>query len=618
MMFNVKSWQQGLVLLVASVFIVSAGSSARASLLIGKRVRNGDFNVTEGALGAGGDEGVYTNSPMWFNMTGPQDSVATRSQLSNTRDYTRHAVISQAPDRSFVQDTEYDLGVATNFTVGFWWKDMGAWDTNDQIEVRLFVTESNLLAGAQTELDRVVVSEEPNDQWDYFSTVTTIDTATYQGRRLFVSIDASGPASNRFARLDDFVLSDDIRPALITWVGSPYLNSGDKKELMGTGQFDLSGDFVYAENAGGDAVEFQGMDFAADSGNLLPWVADAFHGDVSNCPISAIGGWYVDPLSITLGGGAGEVGGALTIGKSYRVQLFFIDGRTGFSRHVIMDGLGMGRFCNGDGGATTYGDGIVASGTFVAQSTSQALRIELTVGGSQLNALVLHENVAENVTQWNLGEAASFRGTIPIDSAGRGHFQNSNGSQAVVITNTVAPRSNAALRFDGAGGYYGAYGPSFIPTNNVAIEMWVRSTNTTQNADAIFNTANINHSKRLIFHATNGNWGASIDGSWIGGEEGAGQPIVSGKWTHIAVITEKGRSTFYLNGVARSGGKDLMFDHNPSPHIGVAPNATAYFDGDIDQLRVFTFDPDTVKAKRALSINNVLEPPPRGSVFCVF
>ncbi len=120
----------------------------------------------------------------------------------------------------------------------------------------------------------------------------------------------------------------------------------------------------------------------------------------------------------------------------------------------------------------------------------------------------------------------------------------------------------------------------------------------------------------------NGNWAAIIGTTkWIGGTSGSGQPITSGEWAHIAVIRENGTSTFYLNGEAKPGTQTDSFISTTSIHLGITgQDGASRFDGDIDQIRVFTFDPGTVDPVRALLINQVNEPPdspPLGTIILV-
>ncbi len=260
--------------------------------------------------------------------------------------------------------------------------------------------------------------------------------------------------------------------ATITWTSQPLVNTGSNKEIMPTGQLDLSGDFVYAQNVGGVAVEYQKMAFAAEGGLLVGNPSgryQAYHDNTTVNPISSSGWWNNEsPVTITLGGGAGEVGGALVTGRRYRVQLLLMNGISGYVQTAVVDGRKMGRFSYG---VTPYwGDGMVVAGTFTADAPSQSFVIQNygwdgTFANTSLNALILHENVVETFSQWNLGEDGSLSENKPQDSAGVNNFSG-DPVAGTVVTDTADTRSNAALRFNNCGFYTVA---SAIPTNNVGI-----------------------------------------------------------------------------------------------------------------------------------------------------
>ncbi len=187
--------------------------------------------------------------------------------------------------------------------------------------------------------------------------------------------------------------------APITWSSTPYVNTGVQKETMGSEQFDQAGHLVYAENVGGAGTTFDGITFTAHSGSAVPWAHEGFHNTTVVNPVSHPGAWHTSPQTITLG--AGGVGETLIVGMDYRVQLLLMDGRNGYSgRYVELDGVNQGVFANGDGGTTTWGDGLLVTGTFTATNTSQAFTLEVfTSGGSpagaHLNALLLYEDVPD-------------------------------------------------------------------------------------------------------------------------------------------------------------------------------------------------------------------------------
>ena len=195
----------------------------------------------------------------------------------------------------------------------------------------------------------------------------------------------------------------------------------------------------------------------------------------------------------------------------------------------------------------------------------------------------------------------------PKDSVGGHDFANYGGG-ATVVSGAPNGGSTDALYFSGGGGvgYYNV-DSDFIPNDNVAVEMWVRTNNLTQNNDSIFQTTSA--TGRLKFHAQGGNWAASLDNvAWIGAANGAGQPMTPGEWTHLAVVRNSGTSTFYIDGVAQSGTTNSAWAHAANLHLGISPGGGARFNGDIDELRVFTFDPASDDPVAAFNIAEIPEP----------
>ena len=180
--------------------------------------------------------------------------------------------------------------------------------------------------------------------------------------------------------------------ATIEWSGSAFENMGFLQRETGTNQFDKSGRLVYAENCGGGALTFDGIDFAAgavDFGRTY----DGYHSDDAS-GVSDEGTYDSSPGAKTVTLGAGGVG-TIVPGKSYRIQLLIMDGRARFkNRFAEVDGLCHGCYANGEVGKT-YGNGLLVAGTFTADTDSQDFTIEVFDGktskGGQLNALLLHE-----------------------------------------------------------------------------------------------------------------------------------------------------------------------------------------------------------------------------------
>ncbi|MBT3194432.1 MAG: LamG domain-containing protein [Verrucomicrobia bacterium] len=191
--------------------------------------------------------------------------------------------------------------------------------------------------------------------------------------------------------------------ATITWTSTPYTHPGTLKDVMGTGQFDQSGQLVYAENVGGSAVTFDGIDFLAHSGDACPNPASVFHVDSGTNPLSHPGAWSAAATTITLGSGAGQIGSDLIVGMSYRIQLYLMDGRNAayaIGRYAKLDGQNMGVYASASSDPASYGDGLLVTGTFVADAATQAFTNEVFTSanasaGAQVNALLLYEDVPD-------------------------------------------------------------------------------------------------------------------------------------------------------------------------------------------------------------------------------
>lgn len=178
--------------------------------------------------------------------------------------------------------------------------------------------------------------------------------------------------------------------APITWSSEPFTVSGSFGQTLNPGQFDTTGTQILAENTGGAALTFDGINFAAGTIGMGTGDFDGFHeGDgAQNTDLARFGSYGTSgPSSVTLTG--------LTSGRIYRVQALVYDGRGGLAgRTVIFDGISQGVYSNGVPGVT-WGNGLLVTGTFTADATTQNFNIEAFAGatskGGQLNALLVHE-----------------------------------------------------------------------------------------------------------------------------------------------------------------------------------------------------------------------------------
>jgi hypothetical protein len=195
----------------------------------------------------------------------------------------------------------------------------------------------------------------------------------------------AAPATNS-APIDGIYLECDQYQHPV-WSSAPATVSGSNGQTLNTGLFD-STHVVYAENTGGAAQTFDGINFAAGTINF----GGTYNGFHEGGRPSQTGAWGSSgPNTVTLGTGSLPV---LTIGQRYKIQVLVYDGRVGgiTGRSVSFDGINQGIYANGISGVT-WGDGLLVTGTFTADATTQAFTVETFSGGTsaggQINALVL-------------------------------------------------------------------------------------------------------------------------------------------------------------------------------------------------------------------------------------
>ncbi|QQL45504.1 PEP-CTERM sorting domain-containing protein [Sulfuriroseicoccus oceanibius] len=178
--------------------------------------------------------------------------------------------------------------------------------------------------------------------------------------------------------------------ATIQWGSEIAPTSGNFGELLNEGLFDTSGTLVSAENLGGSETTFDGITFAA--GNTTFTTGGTFDGFHQN-------GQLLSEHGIYGGGGAADTVSldGLIIGKTYRIQALVYDGRGAGDipgRTVEFDGINQGQYSYGISGVT-WGNGLLVTGVFTADSTTQDFTIEAFAGsnskGGQLNALTVFE-----------------------------------------------------------------------------------------------------------------------------------------------------------------------------------------------------------------------------------
>jgi hypothetical protein len=214
------------------------------------------------------------------------------------------------------------------------------------------------------------------------------------------------------------------------------------------------------------------------------------------------------------------------------------------------------------------------------------------------------QGAVTTVLRYALGETGSLGPAhLPLDVTGHGYdlLAQINGAATTLVTDGLGAADSAvALHFNGVNqGFYGN-GPDLaaaIGINNFGVELWVRTPNVTQEGyDFIFSlTSDTGQSTGPAIHLANGRWSASIPGwDWIGGNPfaaGGGVPAEANVWTRLAIVRNAGVFTLYVNGQAHAmttGAAPVLMN---GFHLAVNPGGAVYFEGDIDEVRVFNFAP---------------------------
>ncbi len=160
------------------------------------------------------------------------------------------------------------------------------------------------------------------------------------------------------------------------------------------------------------------------------------------------------------------------------------------------------------------------------------------------------------------------------------------GDPAYGVVRPPFQNSQLAMAFDGADDRYEAGAVLSTVTDNFGVEAWVKSNGrTTQNALIAYN-GNTGSSGWGLFRT-----GAEY-GFLYGGVVLDGVVPVTTNWTHLALVRDGGTNRFYVNGQliqSSAGGPNV-----PAGRFMVGGNPlvpTEGFDGEIDEVRVFTFAP---------------------------
>ena len=176
-----------------------------------------------------GPERIWAQTPFWenFSTSGNQDSIATQE----TRDYdgTRNLILSEESATLPAQDTGHTIRSGDLLDIRYVWRSDQWWTAQDQIAIKLFTTDNDLISGTPT-FFATLLSGTPTGDGEYQAgSGRATATVTESGKKLFVAIDTQdgGGEIDGFAHVDNFQLQ-------VTRFRKPGLRSLDDFQLEGT------------------------------------------------------------------------------------------------------------------------------------------------------------------------------------------------------------------------------------------------------------------------------------------------------------------------------------------------------------------------------------------------
>jgi hypothetical protein len=223
------------------------------------------------------------------------------------------------------------------------------------------------------------------------------------------------------------------------------------------------------------------------------------------------------------------------------------------------------------------------------------------------------------VGQWRMGD----------DDSGAVSGNAVNGTGAAVVgpnltalngnskysSNTPGTLSKFSTTYNGVDtGYYSDTLPT-TATDNFGMEAWVKAAGTTGVGHVAIAGASLT-SDGATWQATG--WGiAQVNGNFVGNFAGVCEvgsaSVAVDTWQHVALVRDNGVATLYLNGVA--SGSSTSTPNTPQGPLTVGfqnvqmSGNREWFNGQIDQLRVFTFAGGQFNAATDLTLSLAVPEP---------
>jgi hypothetical protein len=350
------------------------------------------------------------------------------------------------------------------------------------------------------------------------------------------------------------------------------------------GSFSIGGSPYYTVGATASAEDFQG---SIDEVRVFAVVPGQFSpGDLllTHVPPGA------EPPQVVSGPTASS---PTVLGNSFSVDVV-VSGTAPLSYQwyqggVAISGATASSFSlNGVTAAASGAYNVIVTNLYGAQTSGVVNVTVLSAGASSVVPLAYYR-LGENDPGAVAGQTANTNTVDLINGVNLSQL----GTPPTYDSHTGVAGSTLCIDVDGGGFTNGA--PIPIPAGNWGIEAWVL-------ADSISNTiaSNTNAPDGYAEIAYNGNSGpggmglySAPGGQFVGLCGGVavvgGAPITPGKWTHLAMVTTGGTTTFYVNGVENATGPAPA---PPIDYFGIGINSSKpggweQFQGRVDEVRVF-------------------------------
>jgi hypothetical protein len=161
-----------------------------------------------------------------------------------------------------------------------------------------------------------------------------------------------------------------------------------------------------------------------------------------------------------------------------------------------------------------------------------------------------------------------------------------------------------------------------LPNNNFGVELYARTAVLSSGFGSLFSNAGGNNGRGFELYYDGGNFlgnGAGFGGA-LAGVAFVGNPYNPAsisEWVHLALVRDNGTTTFYVNGIQNgltTTSAPIAVNIGDVIDLGSRNGTGAFFDGAIDEVRLFTFTSGQFSTSDLL-FNTVPEPTTTSALF---